>query len=229
MLFSRRAANSESALDIHIMIPYLFSRSFCGRLIFVIIAFPERGENPEAAEKLKERKEDNLNYSDKPTKKQIRDMKALYTEKDVKRMEKQIDEQVQIIHEVVDTNGDPMRAGRAMTAIFELSLNETSRMLGTFDEKAFVKALSAGSSFTPDSVKEGDPMTELFKRMNTASQDFAFGHAYAHVNKVLDNATEWVSHFMYSHPEFNDALEMAWQEARKKQEEARAAQAGSES
>lgn len=161
-----------------------------------------------------------MNYSDKPTKKQLRNMKALYTEDDIEQFEKRVDEQVQIIREVVDTNGNPMRVGNAVTAIFAMALNETSRMLAAFDENAFNKALAAGSTFDPQSMTPDDPMTQLFQRMNKASKDFAFGHTYNRMNKVLDNATAWISHFMYSHPEYNEALEKAWQDERARQDAA---------
>lgn len=141
----------------------------------------------------------------KATKKQIRMMKALYTDADVTAFQKLIDRQWQIVETGIDNNDDENVIAETVITIFQLALNEQVKMVSTFDSKAYVRALSDSA---PD---KGDaPEKRAFTALNAAKRDFAFGHAFHRMDQLVTETLDRIRIFMRQYPRYEETIRTLW-------------------
>ncbi|WP_281672215.1 hypothetical protein [Pseudoramibacter alactolyticus] len=141
----------------------------------------------------------------KATKKQIRMMKALYTDADVAAFQKLIDRQWQIVETGVDNDDDENAIAETIITIFQLALNEQVKMVSTFDSKAYERALNDSAS------DKGDvPEKKAFDFLNAAKSDFAFGHVFHRMDQLVIETLDRIRVFMRQYPRYEEAVRTLW-------------------
>lgn len=141
----------------------------------------------------------------KATKKQIKMMKALYTDTDVTAFQKLIDRQWQIVETGIDNDDDENTIAETIITIFQLALNEQVKMVSTFDSKAYARALNDSASDKGDA-----PEKKAFDSLNAAKIDFAFGHTFHRMDQLVTKTLDRIRVFMRRYPRYEEAVRTLW-------------------
>ncbi|MSS19909.1 hypothetical protein [Pseudoramibacter porci] len=144
----------------------------------------------------------------KATKKQIQAMKNLYQKSDVEALEKMIKLHWEKIKEIVNSDGDSTELANNVVMLFHLVFNERMHMLSTFDPKAYERAVN---DVQDKKITQRDFSKLVFKNLDSAKQNFAFGQTYNSMDRLVSNTIKDIRVFMHKYPQYEESIRAIWQ------------------
>lgn len=144
----------------------------------------------------------------KPTKKQIRTMKALYTPQDVDALKQHIDRQWDLINLGIENDEDASIIADRIITIFGFVINEQAKIAMAYDPSAWERAKNDSEE------RDKDPGRMIFTRIHEAESDFAFGHAFHNMDHLITVTFNNIRSFMRQFPQYEEAIRTAWNAAR---------------